>query len=104
MRREAKFVKCREATEIFGDHFEGTLRPLQRWRLRLHLWICHHCRNYLFSYTTTVRAEKAAHREVPESSAAEAPEALVKLIASAAKQARDGDGSQGKNAEDRGEH
>jgi anti-sigma factor RsiW len=76
-------VNCREALEHFGKHVDGELTPLERWRLRLHLWICGHCRKYLRSYRTTVEAEKAAFK-VDDGTSAEVSEALVKRILSAA--------------------
>jgi hypothetical protein len=81
-------VNCREVVEALGDHVEGTLPPLQRWRLRIHLWICQHCRNYLSSYKTTLRAEKAAHSDGQSEAA---PDTLVKLIVSAAAKSRSDD-------------
>jgi hypothetical protein len=33
-----------------------------RWRMHLHLLICLHCRRYLASYRTTIRAAKAAYQ------------------------------------------
>ncbi len=76
-------MNCREALEHFGQHVDGELTPLERWRLRLHLWICGHCRKYLRSYRTTVEAEKAAFK-ADDGTSAEVPEALVKRILSAA--------------------
>jgi hypothetical protein len=100
MHQKSRIVKCREAIEIFGDHVEGRLRPLQRWRLRIHLWMCRNCRNYLFSYITAVRTVKTAHHETPKSPVADRPAALMKLIVSAAKQAGGGDRSRHESGED----
>jgi Putative zinc-finger len=94
--RGVEIVECREATDLLGDHVDGTLSLLQRWRLRLHWWTCRDCRNYLFSYLTTVRAVKAAHRATPENPPVGLLEALVNLIVSAAKRERDNDGSRHK--------
>jgi anti-sigma factor RsiW len=76
-------VNCREALEHFGQHVDGELTSLERWRLRLHLWICGHCRNYLRSYRTTVEAERAAFR-ADDGAFPEVPDQLVKKILSAA--------------------
>jgi len=78
-------VNCREALEHFHDHVEGQLSPFQRWRLRLHLWICGNCRKYLRSYRTTVEAEKAAFSDSTDAAAAKIPDDLVASILSAAK-------------------
>ena len=78
-------MNCREALEHFHDHVDNELSPFQRWRLRLHVWVCGHCRKYLRSYKTTVRAEKAAFREDDAVSATEIPDDLVASIMSAVK-------------------
>lgn len=59
-------MNCREAVELLGDEVDGSLGLLQRWQLRLHVWMCRHCRNYFWSYKTTLRAEKAALSELPD--------------------------------------
>jgi hypothetical protein len=76
-------VNCREALEHFGQHVDGELTSLERWRLRFHLWICGHCRKYLRSYRTTVEAERAAFR-ADDGASPEVPDQLVKRILSAA--------------------
>jgi hypothetical protein len=76
-------VNCREALEHFGEHVDGELTSLDRWRLRLHLWICSHCRKYLRSYRTTVEAEQAAFK-ADGGASPEVPDELVKRILSTA--------------------
>ncbi len=76
-------VNCREAMEHFGQHVDGELTSLERWRLRLHLWICGYCRKYLRSYRTTVEAERAAFK-ADDAASPEVPDELVKRILSAA--------------------
>jgi|SRR5580692_3292019 hypothetical protein len=76
-------VNCREALEHFGQHVDGELTSLERWRLQLHLWICGHCRKYLRSYRTTVEAERAAFK-ADGGASPEVPHELVKRILSAA--------------------
>jgi anti-sigma factor RsiW len=78
-------VNCREALEHFHDHVEGQLGPVQRWRLRLHLWLCGRCRKYLRSYKTTVDAEKAAFCDSADASPTAIPDDLVASILSAAR-------------------
>ncbi|HEV7998869.1 MAG TPA: anti-sigma factor [Planctomycetaceae bacterium] len=76
-------MNCREALEHFGQHVDGELTAVERWRLRLHLWICSHCRKYLRSYRTTVEAERAAFK-ADDGASPEVPDELVKRILSAA--------------------
>ena len=72
-------MNCREALDHFGAHVDGELTSIQRWRLRVHLWICGHCRKYLRSYRTTVEAERAAFKGDDETST-DVPDDLVKAI------------------------
>jgi hypothetical protein len=37
---------CKQVIELSSTHLETTLPRWQRWRLRLHLLICRHCRRY----------------------------------------------------------
>jgi len=57
--------------------------------VRLHLWVCGHCRKYFRSYRTTIAAEKAAFEPASDASSS-IPEALVESILSAAKAPQDG--------------
>jgi len=92
-------VNCREAVEHFGDHVDGNLSAMQRWRLRVHLWICGNCRKYLRSYKTTLRAEKAAYGDASDDLRPVATEELIQSILSTAKGTREEGGSPGSNGE-----
>lgn len=39
-------LNCKDATRLISDGLEQTLGLPQRLSLRLHLFICHYCRNY----------------------------------------------------------
>lgn len=97
-------MNCREAVELLGDEVDGSLGLLQRWQLRLHVWMCRHCRNYFWSYKTTLRAEKAALSELPDDLRAGVSETLVESILLAAKGARRADDARGDNHEPQPEH
>jgi hypothetical protein len=97
-------VNCREVTELLGEHLDGTLPVFQRLRLRVHVWLCKHCRNYLRSYKTTLRAEKAALIHAPGAASDELPDALARSIIEAAKGVRSGGSSQGSNNSPHKEH
>ena len=73
-------MRCRDVFELLDDHVEGKLPPGAGWRMRLHLWICRHCRRYLSSYRTTIRAEKAAFAEPSSVAPPELPESIVTSI------------------------
>jgi hypothetical protein len=76
-------VNCREALEHFGQYVDDESTSRERWRLRLHLWICGHCRKYLRSYRTTIEAERAAFK-ANDGASPEVPDELVRKILSAA--------------------
>jgi len=37
---------CREASQLMSDGYERELSPVERIRLRLHLWMCGACSNH----------------------------------------------------------
>ena len=92
-------MNCREVVEHFGDHLDGNLSAMQRWRLRLHLWICGNCRKYFRSYKTTVRAEKSAFCDASDDPRPIPSEELVQSILSAANRTRQEGGAPGVNGE-----
>jgi hypothetical protein len=53
-------VKCEQALQLIGELDHDDLG--RRYRLRLHLLICRHCRRYLSSYRATIQAAKDAFR------------------------------------------
>jgi predicted anti-sigma-YlaC factor YlaD len=40
-------LRCKELTEVATDYLEGDLSRMERLRVRIHLWMCRHCRTYL---------------------------------------------------------
>jgi predicted anti-sigma-YlaC factor YlaD len=40
-------LSCKEVTELATDYLEGDLPRGKRLRVRVHLWMCRHCRGYL---------------------------------------------------------
>lgn len=43
---------CEQACRLGSDHYERPLTFYERVRLRLHLWVCRACRNYLNALDT----------------------------------------------------
>lgn len=64
---------CREVTERASDLVDGSLPPLQRLRLRLHLMICDGCRTYI----EQLRGLKSMLRQRPPVRPTEGAEAAV---------------------------
>jgi hypothetical protein len=92
-------VNCREATELLGDHVDGSLGFIQWLRVWIHVWICQHCRNYFRSYKTTIRAEQAALGVASKELRDEMPipKPLLESIVLAAKESRGGTTPKGSN-------
>ena len=49
--------------ENLDDYLSGELSWGRYWLLRMHLWVCRHCRAYNDSYQTTVALVREAYRE-----------------------------------------
>jgi len=47
-------LKCRDISELSSDYIDGTLPLHKRLQVRLHLFMCTHCRRYLQHFQTTV--------------------------------------------------
>ncbi len=54
---------CREALDQLGDDLDGTLPAGNNLALRLHLYLCRHCRDYRKTYFTTGQLVKALQDE-----------------------------------------
>lgn len=39
-------ITCKQLLERLSDYLDGTMSPLGRMSLRLHLWLCPPCRRY----------------------------------------------------------
>lgn len=65
-------LNCRQATEKASALLDGELARSERWALRLHLMMCHHCRRYLRQLRLTLHivrrladtAEPTSERDV----------------------------------------
>jgi predicted anti-sigma-YlaC factor YlaD len=66
-------ICCRTLTEMLTLQREGKLTGWQRFKVRLHLWICGYCRTYSRQMDATVAATKT----LKEPPAEQVREALV---------------------------
>jgi len=57
---------CREASRLSSDAYERELSLIERIRLRLHLWMCGACRNYVFNLKILNRALAGIRRHADE--------------------------------------
>lgn len=56
---------CRYATERASALLDGQLSTSERWALRLHLMMCHHCRRYLAQLRLTVATVRRLTAQEP---------------------------------------
>lgn len=51
-------ISCKQATELASKRLDANLSLFQRFNLKLHLFLCHHCRRY-------VRQLRFIHKALP---------------------------------------
>jgi Putative zinc-finger len=73
-------VNCQKALELMGEHVDDNLGFRDRWRLRLHIWICRICRRYLSSYRSAIRIAKSIDAGRSDSRNERIPDSLVTSI------------------------
>lgn len=56
-------LTCKELTEITTDYLEGDLPRMERLRVRIHLWMCRHCRTYVDQMRKVVQLLRQLPRE-----------------------------------------
>jgi hypothetical protein len=48
-------LTCRDVSELATDYVEGAMQPRERLAMRVHLFLCRMCRNYLDQLAKTRR-------------------------------------------------
>lgn len=51
-------LKCREIEQLASDYLDKDLSFRQRMAFKMHLFMCHNCRNYLRQLKTTISSIK----------------------------------------------
>ncbi len=54
-------LKCRDLVEHTDALLAGELSRRQRWAVRLHLLVCHHCRRYVRQFRDLLRSIPRMH-------------------------------------------
>lgn len=54
-------LKCRDLVEHTDALLAGELTRRQRWAVRMHLLVCHHCRRYVRQFKDLLRAIPRMH-------------------------------------------
>ncbi len=56
-------LSCKELTEIATDYLEQDLPWRKRLSVRVHLWMCRHCRRYLDQMRTVIELLRRLPKE-----------------------------------------
>lgn len=67
-------LSCKEITELATEYMEGSLPWRQRLGVRMHLWMCTHCRRYMDQMRKVVEVLKRLPSETAP------PDILDKLL------------------------
>lgn len=59
-------LSCREVTRQADRYLEGGLTRGQRFAMRLHLMMCHHCRRYIRQLRALLQAIPSMHRRATD--------------------------------------
>lgn len=63
-----------------AEYADDDLGVCNRWRLRIHVWICGNCRRYLSSYRATIRIAKSTRDKLAGAANDRIPDALIMSI------------------------
>lgn len=74
---------CREALDLLGDDLDGTLPAGPNMALRLHLYLCHNCRDYHKTYRTTTDLVRSLQDETGAEQAETLSEEMIRRILAA---------------------
>jgi anti-sigma factor RsiW len=78
-------ITCRELIEFLDRYVGNELTPEQRRSFDRHLLLCRDCRNYLDSYSQTVKLGRLAFASQDDPVPGDVPDDLIKAIVSARK-------------------
>jgi len=59
-------LNCRDVTESTSDYLDATLPWGVRLQMRLHLWMCRYCREYVRQMALVVQTLRQLPRRAPE--------------------------------------
>lgn len=79
----SSLLTCRELIGFLVDYLDGTLTDEEQAVFDAHLAVCPHCVDYVTEYRATVRAGRAAYRDLEAPVPNEVPEELVAAVLAA---------------------
>jgi len=61
-------LSCKDITKLASDHIDNNLPPLMRMKVKMHLFMCHKCRDFVNQLRLTVNTLKNLNPVQPEES------------------------------------
>lgn len=77
---------CKDITERASDYVDRRMSLVERMQYRLHVFICHRCREYLDQFRAMIAALRSARR-------APAPESVDETVANLLRERNSGGGN-----------
>ena len=51
-----KMLNCKELSQLASEHIDGKLSIYMQMKVRMHLFMCHDCRNYIDQFRLTIKS------------------------------------------------
>ena len=61
-------LSCKEISNIASDYLDSNLSTIMKMKVRMHLFMCHKCRNFVKQLKTTIDTLHGIKTPVPEKS------------------------------------
>ena len=61
-------LTCKDITNLASDYIDKNLPPFAKMKVKLHLFMCHRCRNFINQLNMTVNALKNLKTPLPDDS------------------------------------
>ena len=61
-------LTCKDITNLASDYIDKNLPPLAKMKVKMHLFMCHRCRNFVNQLNTTVNTLKNLKTPYPDNS------------------------------------
>lgn len=49
-------LNCKDISKLGSDHLDNNLPFMKKWQVKMHLLLCHKCRNFIEQLRTTIRS------------------------------------------------
>ncbi|HFE36913.1 MAG TPA: zf-HC2 domain-containing protein [Gammaproteobacteria bacterium] len=59
-------LRCKDIGKLSSDYIDNNLSPIMRLKIKIHLFMCHHCRDFIRQFSLTVEALNDLKAPLPE--------------------------------------